>query len=275
MHVLISADMEGATGVTWPDDVHPGSDRWGYFRHLLTGDVNAAVAGFFAAGATEVTVNEAHASMRNLVLDELDERAVALVGRNKPFGMMQGIEAGCDAVAFIGYHAGAGRPGVLAHTYLGSTILGVWINGTPASEGAMNALLAAEFGVPVVLVTGDDQTCADAEGWAPGAELVPVKHYVDRYSARCLPPARTAALIRQAAERAMASVHRPDPPEGPFTYEVEFDATNPVTAVTGIPGVEQTQERRIAFTLPTMARAIRCFRALSALAAAATEAGYG
>jgi D-amino peptidase len=275
MHVLISADMEGATGVTWPEDVEPGSARWEYFRHLLTADVNAAVAGFFSAGATEVTVNEAHASMRNLVLGELDERAAALVGRNKPFGMMQGIDAGADAVAFVGYHAGAGRPGVLAHTYLGTTIVSVRINGRPASEGAMNAALAAEFGVPVVLVTGDDATCADARDWAPGAELVPVKYCVDRYSARCLPPARTAALIRDAAARGLARRSRPDPPSGPFTYEVEFDATNPVTAVTGIPGVEQAGERSVAFTLPTMAQAVRCFRAVAALAAASTEAGYG
>jgi D-amino peptidase len=275
MHVLISADMEGATGVTWPEDVEPGSARWEYFRHLLTADVNAAVAGFFSAGATEVTVNEAHASMRNLVLGELDERAAALIGRNKPFGMMQGIDAGADAVAFVGYHAGAGRPGVLAHTYLGSTIVSVRINGRPASEGAMNAALAAEFGVPVVLVTGDDATCADARDWAPGAELVPVKYCVDRYSARCLPPARTAALIREAAARGLASRSRPDPPSGPFTYEVEFGATNPVTAVTGIPGVEQAGERSVAFTLPTMAQAVRCFRAVAALAAASTEAGYG
>jgi D-amino peptidase len=275
MHVLISADMEGATGVTWPEDVEPGSARWEYFRHLLTADVNAAVAGFFSAGATEVTVNEAHASMRNLVLGELDERAAALIGRNKPFGMMQGIDAGADAVAFVGYHAGAGRPGVLAHTYLGSTIVSVRINGRPASEGAMNAALAAEFGVPVVLVTGDDATCADARDWAPGAELVPVKYCVDRYSARCLPPARTAALIREAAARGLARRSRPDPPSGPFTYEVEFDATNPVTAVTGIPGVEQAGERSVAFTLPTMAQAVRCFRAVAALAAASTEAGYG
>jgi D-amino peptidase len=275
MHVLISADMEGATGVTWPDDVEPGSARWAYFRRFLTGDVNAAVEGLFAAGATEVTVNEAHATMRNLLLDELDERAVALVGRNKPYGMMQGIADGVDAVAFIGYHAGAGRLGVLAHTYLGTTITGVWINGEPASEGAMNALLAAEYGVPVVLVTGDDQTCADAKNWAPGAELVPVKYCVDRYTARCLPPARASALIRDAARRGLAGAARPERPAGPFSYQVEFDATNPVTAVTGIPGVEQTGERTVAFTLPTMAEAIRCFRALSGLAANATEAGYG
>lgn len=275
MHVLISADMEGVTGVTWPDDVEPGTARWAYFRQMLTGDVNAAIAGFFEAGATEVTVNEAHATMRNLLLDALDERAVALTGRNKPYGMMQGIGDDVNAVAFIGYHAGAGRQGVLAHTYLGTTILDVLINGRQASEGMMNALLAAEFGVPVVLVTGDDAACGDAAGWAPDAERIPVKFCVDRYTARCLPPARTATLIHDAAVRSLAGLHNPPQPTGPFTYEVEFDAANPVTAVTGIPGVRQTAERQVSFTLPTMAEAIRCFRAVSVLASASTEAGYG
>ncbi len=275
MHVLISADMEGVTGVTWPEDVEPGTARWDYFRQMLTGDVNAAIAGFCEVGATEVTVNEAHATMHNLLLDALDERAVALTGRNKPFGMMQGIGEDVNAVAFIGYHAGAGRQGVLAHTYLGTTILDVLINGRQASEGMMNALLAAEFGVPVVLVTGDDKACDDAAGWAPDAERIPVKFCVDRYTARCLPPARTAMLIHDAAARSLTGLHKPPPPTGPFTYEVEFDAANPVTAVTNIPGVRQTAERQVAFTLPTMAEAIRCFRAVSVLASASTEAGYG
>ena len=143
--------------------------------------MNAAVTGFLGAGADEILVNEAHASKRNLLLDALDERAIALVGTHKPLGMMEGIhDAG--AVAFVGYHAGAGQQGVLSHTYLTATILGVAVNGSPASEGRMNALLAAELGVPVALVTGDDRTCADAASWAPSAELVTVKTCVDRYT---------------------------------------------------------------------------------------------
>jgi len=275
MRVLISADMEGVTGVTCPEDVAPGSARWQYFRHLLTGDVNAAADGFFAAGADEVIVNEAHANKRNLLLDELDRRVVAIIGTHKIFGMMEGIDSGVDAVAFVGYHAGAGQQGVLSHTYLGQTVLGVRINGSPASEGRMNALLAAEFGVPVVLVTGDDLTCADAAGWAPGAQLVAVKECVDRYTAACLPPAVSAEQIRQAAAMALESVGRPEPPVGPFTYEVEFDATQPVNACTGVPGVEPTGPRTVAFTLPTMAEAIRCFRVVTVLAAVSAEPDYG
>lgn len=275
MQVLISADMEGVTGVTCPDDVTPGSARWEYFRTMLTGDVNAAVAGFVAAGADDIVVNEAHASKRNLLLHLLDDRATAIVGTHKPFGMMEGIDQGADVVAFVGYHAAAGQQGVLAHTYVGMTIVDVTINGTQAGEGMMNALLAAEFGAPVALVTGDDRTCADAAGWAPGAQRVAVKYCVDRYTARCLAPARTSALIREAAARSLSSLARPSRPEGPFRYEIEFFSAQAVNAVTGVPGVEQTGTRRVAFTLPTMAQAIRCFRAVTVLASASAEVDYG
>ncbi len=275
MRVLISADMEGVTGVTCPDDVKPGSARWEYFRAFLTGDVNAAVDGFCAAGADEVIVNEAHANKRNLLIGDLDPRAVAIIGTHKIFGMMEGIDAGVDAAAFVGYHAGAGEQGVLSHTYLGQTVLGVRINGSPASEGRMNAMLAAEFGVPVVLVTGDDLTCVDAAGWAPGARRVAVKRCVDRYTAICLPPVLTSEQIRQAAAAGLGSMTAPERPAGPFTYEVDFDATQPVGASTAIPGVRVAGPRTVAFTLPTMAEAIRCFRAVTVLAAASVEPTYG
>src|SRR6187399_965765 len=75
MRILISADMEGATGVTWTDDVVPGTEQWQRFRRLLTGDVNATIAGLCAGGATDLLVNEAHSAQRNLLLEDLDVRA--------------------------------------------------------------------------------------------------------------------------------------------------------------------------------------------------------
>ncbi len=275
MRVLISADMEGVTGVTFPDDVEPGNPRWTHHRSLFTGDVNAAVAGFFDAGASEVLVNDAHADKRNLLLDALDERARLLIGTHKPWSMMEGIDRGYDAVAFVGYHAGAGQQGVLSHTYLPNMITGVWLNGEPCSEGYMNAALAHEFGVPVVLVTGDDCAVEDANSYAPSAQLVEVKECVDRYTAICLPPARTAELIRSAAAAALDPLPAPEPLTAPYRYEVEFDATHPVVMTTAIPDVEQIGLRRIAFELPTMKLAIRCFRAVTALADGSMERSYG
>ncbi|MBO0841075.1 MAG: M55 family metallopeptidase, partial [Sciscionella sp.] len=205
MKVLISADMEGATGVTYTADVLPQTEQWQRFRRLFTSDVNAAVDGVIAGGATDVLVNEAHSSQRNLLLEELDERARMLTGRHKPLSMMQGIDSGVDGVIFLGYHAGAGANGVLAHTYLENSITGVWLDGVPASEGRLNAALAAEYGVPVLMITGDDAACVDGSQYAPGAKLVAVKECVSRYTAICLPPTVTSAAIAEAARAAMTS----------------------------------------------------------------------
>lgn len=156
---------------------------------MFTSDVNAAALGFYDGGADEVLINEAHWSMRNLLLERLDERVQMLTGRHKPLSMVEGIQHGdVDAIAFVGYHTGAGTEGVLAHTYLANSITGVWLNGVRASEGLLNAHVAAEYGVPVVLVTGDDLTCVDAEGYAPAARKVAVKDYVSRYAAVCRTP---------------------------------------------------------------------------------------
>src|SRR5215831_11570658 len=125
MRVLISADMEGATGVTWPADVAPGTEQWQRCRVMFTSDVNAAIAGFFDGGADEVLVNEAHSSMRNLLLEQLDERARMLTGRHKELSMVEGVQRPDpqrpDGIAFVGYHTGAGTEGVLAHTYLANS----------------------------------------------------------------------------------------------------------------------------------------------------------
>jgi D-amino peptidase len=277
MKILLSADMEGATGVTWPADVLPGTPQWERCRALFTGDVNAAVQGFFEGGADEVLINEAHWSMRNLLLEHLDERAEMLTGRHKSLSMVEGVQHGdVDGIAFLGYHAGAGMEGVLAHTYLANQITGVWLNDVRASEGLLNAAVAAEYGVPVILVTGDDVACEDALGYAPEALKVAVKDHVSRYAAVCRTPARTAADIRAAAREAAALAVRHAPAQdGPFTVAVEFDAEHLAAAATVVPGVARVGERKVAYTSATMYEGIRTFKAVTTIASSAVEEQYG
>lgn len=277
MKILISADMEGATGVTWPADVLPGTPQWERCRAMFTSDVNAAVLGFFDGGADEVLVNEAHWTMRNLLLERLDERAQMLTGRHKDLSMVEGVQHGdVDGIAFLGYHAGAGQEGVLAHTYLANSITGVWLNDVPASEGHLNAHVVAEYGVPVVLVTGDDVACEDALGYAPEALKVAVKDHVSRYAAVCRTPARTAADIRSAAKEAARLAVRREPAQaGPFTVAVEFDAEHLAMAATVVPGVERIGARKVAYTSATMYAGIRTFKAVTTIVSAAVEEQYG
>ncbi|MFH9431463.1 M55 family metallopeptidase [Streptomyces sp. NPDC017615] len=277
MKILISADMEGATGVTWPADVMPGTAEWERCRGMFTSDVNAAAQGFFDGGAEQVLVNEAHSTMRNLLLEKLDERVEMLTGRHKSLSMVEGVQHGdIDGIAFVGYHTGAGMEGVLAHTYLANQITGVWLNDVRASEGLLNAYVVAEYGVPVVLVTGDDLTCEDALGYAPEALKVAVKDHVSRYAAVCRTPARTAADIRAAAKEAAQLAVRQEPSQqGPFTVAVEFDAEHLAMAVTVVPGVARVGERKVAYTTESMYEAIRTFKAVTTIASAAVEEQYG
>lgn len=278
--VLVSADMEGATGVTCPDDVEPGTAAWERMRPLFTGDVNAAVDGLLAGGATEVLVNDAHYTQRNLLLETLDPRARLLTGRHKPLGMMAGIDL-ADAVVFLGYHTGAGEQGVLSHTYLGTGLTAFRIDGEPADEGRMNALIAQEHGVPVVLVTGDDLTCEAARLWAPEARVVAVKECVSRYAAICLPPARSAELLRAQAAEAVRLLHaRPghaatseerSAPVRPHRFELDFHAPHLAAAVLAVPTVEPNGPRGVAFTTPDATTAARTFKVCTTVAGAAME----
>ncbi|ROS44930.1 M55 family metallopeptidase [Amycolatopsis thermoflava] len=275
MRILISADMEGATGVTWTDDVVPGTEQWQRFRRLFTGDVNAVVRGLHAGGASDVLVNEAHSSQRNLLLEDLNDRARLLTGRHKPLSMMQGIDSGVDGVVFLGYHAGAGADGVLSHTYLENQITGVWLDGVPASEGRLNAALAAEHGVPVLLVSGDDRTCEDAADYAPGAQLVAVKECVSRYAAICLPPSRTAEMLSAAARASMDRAVRAPGAVAAHRIEVEFDASHLAQAAAVVPTVEQTGVRRVGFDAASMTEAMKAFKVVTAIAAGAVQGKYG
>ena len=277
MKILISADMEGATGVTWPADVEPGTEQWQRCRRMFTSDVNAAIAGCYAGGATTVLINEAHATMRNLLLEELDPRAVMLTGRHKDLSMVEGIQHGdVDGVAFVGYHAAAGADGVLAHTFLPNSITAVRLDGERASEGLLNARVAAEYGVPIVLITGDDRTCADAAGYAPGVPAVAVKDCVSRYSAVCRPPAVTAEAITSAARDGMKLAGRVPPVSAAgFSVEVEVDAAQLAQAAAIVPTVRRTADRVVVFESPTAYDMIRCFKVVCTMISSAIEEHYG
>ncbi|MGW6442474.1 M55 family metallopeptidase [Lentzea sp. NPDC055074] len=275
MRIMISADMEGATGVTWTGDVVPGTEQWQRFRRLFTADVNACVTGLVAGGARQVLVNEAHSSQRNLLLEDLHDAARLLTGRHKPLSMMQGIDSDVDGVVFLGYHTGAGARGVLAHTYLENSVTGVWLDGVPASEGRLNAALAAEHGVPVLLVTGDDLTCEDAASYAASAWTVAVKECVSRYAAVCLPPAVTSSQITEAATASMSTAGRVTGVVAPHRIEIEFDATHLADAAAIVPTVDLLGARRVGFDAASMTEAMKAFKVVTHIAAAAIEDVYG
>ncbi|MFZ0323355.1 MAG: M55 family metallopeptidase [Actinomycetes bacterium] len=279
MRVLISADMEGVSGVVHPDDVEPGTAEYAEFRHVMTADVNAAVAGFFDAGATDVVVNDSHYTMRNLVVTELDPRVRYIRGSQKPLGMLEGLladgHASVDVLAFVGYHAAAGQPGILAHTHMGNSIVEVRFAGTPMSEGRLNAAAAAEAGVPLVLVTGDDVTCADARAYAPGVSTAQVKRAITRYTGEVLPPAVAQQLIRTQAQAGLSAPAPVAAVAAPYRIEIDVFAEHLAVAASRVPDSTRTGPRTVAVEAATMLEAYLRFRLATVLIGSAVVGDWG
>jgi D-amino peptidase len=275
MQALISADMEGATGVTCADDCDSGTWQFARFQPIFTADVNAVALGFFDAGVDDVVVTDSHGSMRNLLLEQLDPRVQMITGRHKTYPMLAGIEDRPDLVAFVGYHSAAGTAGVLSHTFMGAALTKTWLNGRLMSEGFLNAQLCAEFGARLALVSGDDLTCDDARDYAPDAQHVAVKTALDRHTARCLSPETTAALLREAAAKSVTTAAVPAGPSAPFTCEIHFATSNCASQAALVPGVLRTGDNAVAFTYDSIDEIYRCFTVVTRLAQHAAERVYG
>lgn len=275
MKIYISADMEGVTGVTHPQDVIPGRERFDDFRRCLTADVNAAIEGAAEAGATEFLVNEAHDGMRNIVLEDLDERAEVIVGSRKPLSMMEGFEDS-DVAFFVGYHAMAGVEGILSHTFNSPlAVVAVELNGEPCSEARMNATLAGTRGIPVGLVTGDDLACAEAKSLYSGVRTARVKTAIDRYTARCVHPRKAVESIRREAEAAVENFSSlaPYTLSPPYTFTVEFATASTAAGVMFFPELERVDDRRVSINHEDFETAFKMF--IGAMRMASYDPDYG
>jgi len=250
MKVFISSDMEGTAGVAdWSQCLVGGPD-YDYYRGLLQAEVNAAIEGAMEAGAAEFLVNDSQSKMQNLRPDELAGRARYLSGRHKPRYMMQGLDASYDAVFFVSYHGSMSTSAPLSHTYNPRAIAEVRLGGRVVGESGINALVAQGYGVPVVLVTGDDVTAAEAESVYPGVLTAVVKTAVTRFAADSLHPEAARDLIRERAREAIAALPDARPPaiELPATLEVGFRNSDLAELATRIAGVERLSPTQVAIT---------------------------
>ena len=250
--VLISADMEGISGVVHPVETNPERYDYERGRALMTAEVNAVIAGVYdAEPAADVLVADAHGSFRNLVPEDLDQRVRLIRGKPRPLGMLGGLGDDVDAVLFVGYHARAGvGPAVLAHT-MSDAVLGVRLNGREVGEIGLNAAVAGHHGAPVVFLSGDDVACAELSDLMPGATTVAVKRALGQAAAEVLHPAVARDRLRQGAAAAMTRrAQIPLPPiAGPTTVEVDLYSLITVDAATLIPGVERVAgTRTVVFT---------------------------
>lgn len=252
LRVYISVDMEGVAGVVHGDQTRRGSSEFAGACELMTLEANAAATGAFAAGATEVVINDSHGDMRNLVLDLLDPSVEIITGSLKPYSMAEGLQQpnAFDVALFVGYHGGAGtRDAILDHTYRGNVVYEVRVGGRVLNEAGLNALVAGASGTPVGLVTGDAATCAQCRMILGDIETVEVKQAMGRQVARTLHPVRARALIHEGAQRAVSRSASFVPFSLPMPTVLEIDLVQPAIAdvVSSVPGVRRISGRTVAY----------------------------
>jgi D-amino peptidase len=246
MKVFISTDFEGVAGIVDWDQIMVGSSDYEMGRRLLLGELNAAIDGALAGGATEFVVNDSHSSMRNLPPDLLHGQARLITGKHKPMYMMEGLDASFDAILFLGYHGSIGASqSVLSHTYNPRAIWEVRIDGEIAGETALNALVAAHYDVPIALVTGDQVTAMEARRLHPAPVCVEVKRSISRYASESLHPEVARALIHEGARRALSHEKPATAPAfaAPIQIEVTFLTADMAEMSAWLHGVQTVEDR--------------------------------
>jgi len=248
--VYISADMEGVAGVTGPDQLRPTGFEYQSFRKTFTAEVVAAIEGAREAGAMKIVVSDSHGNGLNLIPAMLPKDIELVRSWPRPLGMMQGIDDSFDAALLIGYHSSAGRgAGIAAHTFSSALLSSVRIDGTEMGEAGVNALIAGHFGVPVVMISGDDVAVAEAQELLGPIEGAVVKQHVSHGSTRTLMPEAAIALIR---EKASAGISRrgelqPCRPANPLTLELTYKHAQNAELISYLAGIHRSGSHTVRF----------------------------
>ena len=219
MKVFISVDLEGITGVfNMPQTDCDGNFEWVAAVAQMQGDVNAVIEGCDEAGVDEIVICDAHYKSNNLDIEALPANASIVRGKPMELFMMQGIDESFDAALFVGYHAKQGTEnGVLCHSYteLATSVTALPPNGGDAyvtGEIGINGAVAGSFGVPVVFVSGDTATVAEARDLLPKVRAVATKEGLGRHRARLFSPKATRPALRATVAEALKA---PDLPVAP------------------------------------------------------------
>ncbi|MFP3951788.1 MAG: M55 family metallopeptidase [Candidatus Bathyarchaeia archaeon] len=265
MKYFISVDMEGITGIVDGTMVSRSEGDYKLGRKLMVKDVNAAIEGVLKTDPeAEITVSDAHGGMNNIEPEELHRVAELVRGRPKPQSQCSGLDDSYDACLFIGYHSKKGtHAGMMSHTYSGSNIESLHINGIEVGETAMNAGIAGYYNVPLILVTGDLAVTKEAHEIDPMIETVAVKTALGRVSARCIHPEKARDMIKEGASRAVGkigdiSAHVFDPP---VNFSIRFTDAKKADAASFIPTAERIDGKTIGISNDNYIKAYHGFLA--------------
>jgi D-amino peptidase len=250
LKIYISADMEGVVGAVTGEQLGPGGFEYQQSREFMTAEVNAAIDAARAAGATEFVISDSHGNGQNLLIDKLPDDVTVIRSWPRELSMMAGIDDTFDGVIFIGYHAStANTRGVRAHTMSSANITGLRLNGIEMTEGSMAAAAAGHFGVPVIMVSGDDVAVAENQVLIGDIEGAVVKWAKGFHSAETLTPEAAYEVIRTRTSSAISRIGDFEPYvlDTPIELELTLKNYTPVELLGYLPNVERVNSHTIRF----------------------------
>ncbi len=256
MKIYISADIEGIAGVVSRDQLMPESFEYERARQWMTAEVNAAIEAAFVAGVSKVVVSDSHGNGQNLLIEKLPENVLLVRSWPRPLEMMQGIEEGVFVGAILlGYHASASyKTGGLAHTIHGGAFSEIRINDQVVGEAAISAATAGHFGVPIIMISGDDAFVKETTGFLPDVETSICKSSYSLSSAKTITPAQSCTQI---SERVTASLARlndfsPFTFKGPLSLEIDFRHRAPAEVLDYLSVFERTSTYSVKYSAENM-----------------------
>lgn len=251
MKIFISVDMEGISGIVDRTMTSRTEGDYEKGRQLMAGDVNAAIEGILSVDPEAIIkVCDGHGGMNNINPIELHKSATLVRGSPKPLSQVSGIDSSFDAAMFVGYHSMKGTlNGTLSHTYNGTSIASLHINGIEVGETAMNAGIAGFYGVPLVLVTGDAAVTREAKAINQEIVTVAVKEAISRHAAECIHPEKAREMIRRGAAEAVKKRKsiKPHVVSQPVDFTIRFTEASRADAAMFIPTSERLDGMTVRF----------------------------
>lgn len=255
MRVYVSIDAEGLPGIVSISQIAEGGRHFNELRKIMTRIAVACIDALRKEGVESVWISDSHGSMLNIDYAEIPRGVVLIRGSLRPVAMITGIDQGFDGAIFVGYHSAAGvAKSVMDHTVSGRAFHEIRVCGRRASEFYVNALVAGQYGVPVILVAGDDKLREDVAEATPWAVYIEMKRSITRFAA--VSPALDDVIdslrdgIAKAVENLRRGACRPlKPPKTPLDLEIVFRRSEYADAVEMVPGFERVD----AYTVRTRA----------------------
>lgn len=248
--ILISVDMEGLAGAVTEQQLGPSGFEYQRFREIMTNEALAAIEGARASGAGEIVVADAHGNGQNLLIEKFPEDIQIIRSWPRRFHMVGGIDDAYDGVMLIAYHSStSNKKGVRAHTFSSARLTDVKINGQSVSEGMWAAIVTGHFGVPIIMISGDDIATKEVADFVGNVETAVVKEALSFHSAKTLTPNAANKIIKAASQKAVENIrnYKPYEIDTPVTLDVSFKHYRPTEALDYLPIFERIDSHTIRY----------------------------